>query len=249
VCLARNFGKEAATSAGLHYAHGDAVIILDGDGQHPPALIPDMIAAWRAGAQHVVGIRTSNRRAGLIKRMGSKTYYWLTKRLGAPSVIANATDFRLIDRELVDVFKLYREKKRMTRALLDWSGFTTTYIKFEARNREFGTAGYNFKSLLRLAVNGYIGATLKPLYLVGALGLIVTAIAGLLIVVFGLNQYVFGDPMNLGVTGTAIIALFVTFLVGTLMTCQGIVAIYVANIHLEAQDRPLYIINKAKSHF
>jgi glycosyltransferase involved in cell wall biosynthesis len=247
ISLARNFGKEAATSAGIHHALGDAVILVDADGQHPPKLIPPMITAWLSGVQHVVGVRTSNKKAGLIKNGGSKVFYWVTSKLGATSVLPNATDFRLIDRELVDTFKRYKEKKRMTRALLDWSGFATEYISFDARDREYGKATYSVRALVRLAVNGYIGATLKPLYFVGAIGGIVTTLCALALVVLGSDKYIFNDPLHLGVTGTALIALFVTFLVGILMICQGIVAIYVANIHLEAQDRPLYIVNRAKS--
>lgn len=249
ICLARNFGKEAATSAGLHYALGDAIIILDGDGQHPPDLIPAMLSKWEHGVQHVVGIRTSNKKAGLVKRIGSRAFYRLTHLLGAHAVVANSTDFRLIDRELADVFKLYSEKKRMTRALLDWSGFTTAYIKFEARDREHGEASYNIKALMRLAVNGYISATLKPLYFVGALGCLITICTALALCLLVVNQYFFDDPLNLSVTGSAFILLFVTLLVGILMITQGIVALYVANVHLEAQNRPLYIINNAKSKF
>lgn len=247
ICMARNFGKEAATSAGLHYASGDAVILLDGDGQHPPGLIHDMITAWEHGVQQVVGIRTSNGQASFLKKAGSKVFYFLSKKLGANTVIANATDFRLIDRELVDVFQAFKERKRMTRALLDWSGFTTEYIYFKARDREHGVATYNIKALTRLAVNGYISATLKPLYFVGAFGLFITVLMSLALTLLTLNKFVFNDPLQLGISGSAIITLFVTLLVGILMMSQGIVAIYVANIHLEAQNRPLYIINKAKS--
>lgn len=247
VCLARNFGKEAATTAGIHTAKGDAVAILDGDGQHPPLVLIEMIHRWKQGVQQIVGIRTSNKKAGILKTTGSKLFYLLSRSMGAKSVVANATDFRLIDRELADVFKLYREKKRMTRALLDWSGFQTDYVEFEARDREHGTASYNLKSLARLAVNGYISATLKPLYFVGFIGFVITTLTSLALVILAVNQFLLGDPLSLGVTTGAMITLFATMLVGILMICQGIVAVYVANIHLEAQDRPLYIINKAKS--
>jgi dolichol-phosphate mannosyltransferase len=247
VCLARNFGKEAATSAGIHLARGDVAIILDGDGQHPPEKIKEMLKLWNKGYQHVVGIRATNEKAGLIKTLGSKVFYFLAKRLGATGITANSTDFRLLDRELIDTFKLYGEKKRMTRALLDWSGYKTTHITFDARQRIKGVASYKFRSLLRLAISGYIGATLKPLYLVGVLGVIITVLSFLLVSFLGISQLFFNDPLNLGVSGTAYIALFVTFLVGLLMISQGITAAYIANIQLEAQNRPLYIINRAES--
>lgn len=247
ICLARNFGKEAATSAGIHYARGDAAIILDGDGQHPPSKINDMINLWESGIQHVVGIRATNEKAGFVKTTGSKLFYFLAKHMGAKGLTANSTDFRLIDRELIDTFKLYGEKKRMTRALLDWSGYKTATFSFDARDRTKGTASYKFSSLLRLAVNGYIGATLKPLYFIGLLGGAITTLSFLLIVFLASSQLLFGDPLSLGVSGTAYIALFVTFLVGLLMVSQGITAAYIANIQLESQNRPLYIVNKALS--
>ena len=248
ICLARNFGKEAATSAGIHIARGSAAIILDGDGQHPPEKIKEMLQFWDKGYQHVIGIRTTNEKAGIVKTIGSKLFYFLAKRMGATGITANSTDFRLIDRELIDTFKLYNEKKRMTRALLDWSGYKTTHITFDARQRIKGAPSYKFRSLLRLAINGYIGATLKPLYLVGLLGLFINVLSFVVIAFLGISQLLLNDPLHLGVSGTAYIALFVTFLVGLLMVSQGITAVYIGNIQLEAQNRPLYIINHAESN-
>lgn len=247
ICLARNFGKEAATSAGIHHARGQAAIILDGDGQHPPSKIPEMIRLWESGFQHVVGIRTANEKAGIVKTIGSRLFYFLARHMGATGLTANSTDFRLIDREMIDTFKLFGEKKRMTRALLDWSGYKTTNFTFVARDRTKGTASYKFGSLLRLAISGYIGATLKPLYFIGALGGAITTLSFVLIAFLTISQVLFGDPFNLGVSGTAYIALFVTFLVGLLMVSQGITAAYIANIQLESQNRPLYIVNKTRS--
>lgn len=247
ICLARNFGKEAATSAGIHTARGGAAIILDGDGQHPPEKVREMVTLWKEGFQHVIGIRATNEKAGLVKVLGSRLFYFLASKLGANGITANSTDFRLIDRELIDTFKVFTEKKRMTRALLDWSGYKTAHIAFDARQRTQGAASYKFKSLLRLAINGYIGATLKPLYFVGMIGAAITTLSFLVITFLGISQMFFGDPLSLGVSGTAYIALFVTFLVGLLMISQGITAVYIANIQLEAQNRPLYIINRAES--
>ena len=247
VCLARNFGKEAATSAGLYLARGSAAIVLDGDGQHPPEKIPFMVRRWEDGVQQIVGIRTSNKKAGFFKNMSSKLYYSISRLIGATNVIANATDFRLIDREIIDTFNGFTEKKRMTRALLDWSGYVTEYMPFEARERSYGVAVYTFRSLLRLAFNGYIGSTLKPLYFIGIAGSVIASGSFIMLVVTLINRFFFADELHLGVTGTAFIALFVTFLVGLLMVAQGIVAAYIANIQLEAQNRPIYIVNKAKS--
>lgn len=247
ICLARNFGKEAATSAGLHFARGRAAIIIDGDGQHPPEKIYEMVKLWHEGYQHVVGVRDSNDKAGFVKTVGSKLFYFLARRMGATGLNQSSTDFRLIDREVIDTFKLFSEKRRMTRALLDWSGYKTTQITFDARQRVKGTASYNFKSLLKLAVNSYVGTTLKPLYFVGILGIVITSLSFVLIAFFGITQLFFSDPLHLGISGTAYIALLIAFLVGLLMMSQGIVAAYIASIQLETQNRPLYIINRAES--
>lgn len=244
--LARNFGKEAATSAGLHYATGDAVIVLDADGQHPADLIPRFIEEWKGGAQQVIGIRTSNEKAGFVKTVGSKVFYMLSNALGA-HVRRNATDFRLLDREVVDTFKDYTERKRMTRALLDWSGYETIFIDFEAKPRLHGVAAYSVRSLIRLALNGYISSTLKPLYIISLFGAVITVLSLFAAAFIIIEQVLLNDPLGLGITGTAVIGIFVMFLVGILMIAQGIAAIYIANIHLEVQNRPLYIVNRARS--
>ncbi len=247
ICLSRNFKKEAATTAGINHARGNAVIILDGDGQHPSDMIPEMVQLWEGGVQHVIGIRTSNEKAGVVKTIGSKGFYWLSSILGSQAVVKNATDFRLLDREVVDTFNQFTEKKRMTRSLLDWSGYVTAYMPFKARERTQGVAAYNFSALFRLAINGYIGSTLKPLYFVGILGVGITGLAAFALLFTVINEFLFGDSLHLGVSGTAYIALFLMLLVGILLICQGIIAAYIANIQLEAQNRPLYIINKARS--
>jgi len=248
LCLARNFGKEAATSAGLAAASGQAVIVIDGDGQHPPELIPTMVDAWKEGYQHVVGIRAEMQTVGLGKRLGSRWYYTLTKVLGSgEDIVRGATDYRLLDRELVDAFLEFSERRRMTRALLDWSGFRTLRVPFEARDRKAGLAAYGSTALLRLAVNGFLGSTLKPLYFVGGMGAVITAVAFLTLVVTSINEFALGDPLHLGVTGTAYIVLFVLLMVGLVMVTQGIIAVYIGSIHVETQNRPLYIVNKRYS--
>ena len=246
ICLARNFGKEAATTAGLNFARGSAVIIIDGDGQHPPSLIPKMYAEWEKGQQQIIGVRTSTQKIGFVKKSTSKLFYYFAGKFGAKNISSNSTDYRLLDREVVDAFNRFGEKKRMTRSILDWTGFRTSYLPFEARERSFGKATYNFKSLLKLAINSYVGSTIKPLYLIGIFGLLISSLAFFAIIFVTVND-VLGDFLHLGVTGTATISLLVTFLVGLLMTAQGIVAVYIANIQTETQNRPIYIINKARS--
>ena len=247
LCLSRNFGKEAALTAGLACARGQAVVIIDGDGQHPPELIADMVAAWHQGYQHVVGIRDEMEFAGRFKRLSSRAFYGLSRFLGAGTdIVRGATDYRLVDRELVDAVLRFRERRRMTRALFDWVGYRTLTLPFQARDRRHGEATYTTRALVRLAINSFVGSTLRPLYFVGVVGAFITVLSFIALVAAGINEAL-GDVLRLGITGTAYGVLFVLLMVGLVTVTQGIIAVYVANIHVETQERPLYLVNRRYS--
>lgn len=240
--LSRNFGKEQATTAGLHSAHGAAVIIIDGDGQHPVELIPQFIDRWHKGAHVVVGVRIANQKEGFIKRWGSKFFYSSLRVFGVPNIVPGSTDFRLIDKQVLAAFNNLTERNRVTRALIDWLGYERDYIEFVANPRQHGTATYSFKKLVRLALNGFVSLSFMPLYLSGYMGIFITAlsfIAGIFAVV---EKYILNDPLGLALTGTAILGLMTLFLVGILLIGQGLLAIYVARIYTEVQNRPLYVL-------
>lgn len=241
VYLSRNFGKEQATSAGLHNAIGDAALIIDSDGQHPVELIPEFVRKWRAGSQVVIGIRTANKKEGFIKKHGSRSFYKLLKVLGAPNVIPSSTDFRLVDREVIVAFNSLTEHNRVTRALIDWLGFNRDFIEFQANAREYGEATYSVNKLFKLALNGFVSLSFTPLYLSGYVGLLITFLAFLIGLFSVAEKYIFNDPLGLNLTGTSILAIFILFLVGILLIGQGLLAIYVARIYTEVQNRPLYI--------
>lgn len=242
ISLSRNFGKEQATTAGLHTAGGNAVIIIDADGQHPVELIPDFVNRWQKGAHVVVGVRTSNQREGLVKRLGSKMFYSSLRVFGVPNIVPGSTDFRLIDRQVLSAFKKLTERNRVTRALIDWLGYERDYIQFTAKPRQHGKATYSFKKLVRLALNGFVSLSFMPLYLSGYMGIFITLIsfiAGLFAVT---EKYILNDPLHLALTGTAILGIMILFLVGILLIGQGLLAIYVARIYTEVQNRPLYVL-------
>ncbi len=242
VTLSRNFGKEQATTAGLHKASGEAVIIIDGDGQHPVELIPSFIDRWQKGARVVVGVRTANQKEGFIKRLGSKLFYSSLRVFGVPNIVPGSTDFRLIDKQVLKAFKDLTERNRVTRALIDWLGYERDYIEFVANPRRHGSATYSFKKLVRLALNGFVSLSFMPLYLSGYMGIFITLlsfIAGLFAVI---EKYLLNDPWHLALTGTAILGIMILFLVGILLIGQGLLAIYVARIYTEVQNRPLYVL-------
>lgn len=242
VDLSRNFGKEAALSAGIHEANGQAVLALDSDGQHPVDQIGTFIKKWEAGSDVVVGVRVSNKNEGIIKRYGSKVFYSLFNKITGTNLIPGSTDFRLIDQRVVAEFRKLEERNRITRGLIDWLGFRRDYVEFHADERQFGTAGYTFKKLVELAINTFVSLSAVPLFISGYLGLLFMGI-GLIIGLFILvEQVFFGDPMHLAITGTAMVGILITFLVGVILAAQGLIGLYLARLLDEGQRRPLYIV-------
>jgi len=239
--FARNFGKEIAVSAGLHAAKGDAAIILDADLQHPPKLMPKFIKAWEKGAEVVVGIRRQSSSDGAVKRYGSWLFYRILGRISSTAVTPNATDFRLLDRCAIDAFNQFTEHGRMTRGLIDWLGFKRAYIRFIAPQRMHGQAAYSVRKLFTLAINSFTSHSLLPLKLAGYLGTFIIVSAGLLGLFFYVERYIMGDPYSLHISGTAMLATLILFLVGIMLACLGLVALYIARIHEEVINRPLYI--------
>jgi len=245
--LSRNFGKEVALTAGMREAHGDAVLTIDADGQQPPAIIPQFIEAWKAGADIVVGVRGKFEKHGLIAKMGSKVFYKLLRLMGGQSTVEGSTDFRLIDRAALDEYNKMTEHGRIARGLMDWMGFTKAYIDYPYGNRLAGKPSYSFRRLVGLAVDSLVSMTTTPLVLFGWLGLIITLLSGMLGVFVIIQQFILGDPLSLNWTGPTCLAIFITFLVGLLFISQAIVALYISHIHAETQSRPLYLIDWKQS--
>lgn len=246
ISLSRNFGKEIATTAGLQAANGAAVITLDSDGQHPVELIAEFIARWQGGAKVVVGVRDKNQKEGFVKRSGSKLFYRILQRLTHRPVVPYSTDFRLIDRSVAEEFLRLTERNRMTRAQIDWLGYKSEYIHFQANPREHGSSGYSFKKLFKLAVSSFIAYSVSPLYFVAYVGIVVLPIS-LLVGIGMVVNALLGDPIGLHATGSAYVIVLLLFLVGVLLVSQGIIGLYLSQIHAETQNRPLYIIDKARS--
>lgn len=247
ISLSRNFGKEIATSAGISFATGKATIIMDSDGQHPPKLISTFIEKWKAGAQVVVGVRASNQKEGAIKKWGSKLFYRLFNGVNGVQMQPGSTDFRLIDNSVQKEFIRLSEHNRITRGLIDWLGFKREYIYFDSPARIAGEASYSSKKLIGLAMNSFVSLSLKPLFLLAWVGSIITLIsfaAGLFMLV---EQFILGDPLELNLTGAALLGIFISFLIGLVLTSQGVLAVYLSHIHTHTQGRPLYVVDYSKS--
>ena len=246
VSLARNFGKEVATTAGIHEARGEAIITLDADGQHPVELIPAFIESWQKGAKVVIGIRTENQGEGLVKRFGSQLFYALFNRFAGIRLVPGSTDFRLIDKVVQQSFARMTERNRITRGLIDWLGYDRDYIEFVANPRLQGTAGYSFRRLMKLAIDSMISLSISPLYLAAYLGVIVLPISLLLALVMVIDKLLH-DPLHWNLTGGAFVMVLMLFLIGVLLLSQGIIGLYLSHIHSETQNRPLYIIDEQQS--
>lgn len=241
--FSRNFGKEIAVTAGINNCQGVACIILDADLQHPIEKIPEFIEKWEAGAEVVVGVRKKNKGEGFVKKIGSYFFYKMINRISDMEIVTRATDYRLIDRVVIDAFNRLTEKNRMTRALIDWLGFRREYIYFEANERIHGVPTYGFWKLVRLAFNSMIAFSLFPLKLAGYLGVIITFFSGLLGIFIMIDRYM---TKELHFSGSVILAVVILFLIGVVLVCLGLIALYIANIHAEVTNRPMYIIRKKR---
>lgn len=244
--LSRNFGKEIALTAGLHHAKGDAMIMIDADGQHPAELIPEFIRKWQKGAKVVIGVRESNQKEGPIKRYGSKLFYKLFNGLTDARLVPGSTDFRLIDRVVRGEFVRMTERNRVTRGLIDWLGFEQDYVYFRANERMSGAAGYSLGKLIKLAMDSFVSMSLKPLYFSAYLGLAILPLATL-VLIFSIIEMAIGDPLHLHITGSAYLILVSLLLIGMLLVSQGIMALYLSHIHTETQNRPLFIVDETSS--
>jgi dolichol-phosphate mannosyltransferase len=243
--FSRNFGKEAATSAGIHNAKGDAVICIDADLQHPPSYINEFITKWEEGHDVVIGVRSNNASDTLVKKIGSYIYYKIVNKISETKIIPSATDFRLLDRGVVDDFNLLNEKNRMTRALIDWLGYKRTTLKFIVPERIHGAPAYSFIKLVKLAMESFISHSLFPLRLTGYVGLVTMPLSGLLLLIMFIDRYFHYFHFNF--SGPAILANVVMFLVSILLISIGLLSYYIGHMHQESQNRPLYVIRKKGS--
>lgn len=242
--LARNFGKEAAVSAGLEATKGKAAVIMDADLQMPPRLIGKFIKRWEKGAEVVIGV-FAERNMSPLKKIGARGFYWIMQTISRTKITPNATDFRLLDREVIDAFNGLTERNRMTRGLIDWLGYKRSYVRFKQEARRYGQPAYTYRKLINLAVNSFTGYSLLPLKLAGYLGFIILALsipAGLFMYI---ERYVLDDPLRLLITGTDMLAILILFLVGIVLACMGLISLYIAHIHDEVTNRPLYITRRS----
>jgi polyisoprenyl-phosphate glycosyltransferase len=237
IALSRNFGKEAAMLAGLEYAKGEAVIILDADLQHPPSFIPEMIDKWRSGAQIVHAVKRSRKDDSAGKKAAAYCINQLISSLGGIN-INNSSDFKLLDREIVDIL-VHRlpERERFFRGLTSWLGFAEEYIYFDVATRQGDESKWSFWSLLELAITALTSFTSLPLRIVTFLGF-----ATLILGFFVAGDTILSLIKGQAVSGFATIIISQLLIGSFIMISLGIIGEYIAKIYEEVKARPHYLV-------
>lgn len=239
--LARNFGHQIAVTAGLNFARGQIIVILDADLQDPPELIPDMVEMWRQGYQVVYAQRTQRLKESWFKRFMAYSFYRLLKRLADVDIPTDTGDFCLMDRQVVEVLNAMPERNRYIRGLRSWVGFRQTAIRFERDPRFAGEVKYTFRKSLALAINGLVSFSRVPLRISTYVGLL-AAIAAVLMALLVLYWRIFVP--NSPLTGYATV-LMATFFIGAVqLVCIGILGEYIGRIYEEVKGRPLYTLGE-----
>ena len=243
--LSRNFGHQAALTAGLDCAQGGYVISMDGDGQHPPALIPAMLGLAESGYDLVLTQREDELTGSFFKRQTASAFYRLINRIGDTQILPGGADFRLMSRSVVEGFKQMREYHRFLRGMVSWMGFRTVILPYTPPARLGGSSKYTLKKMLRLASNAVFSFSLVPLYIGISLGVLMLVLA-LAEMFYVLSFWITGNLQNLAPGWSSL--MFVLLVIGgILMILLGFIGIYVGFIFQEVKRRPIYIVRQTVS--
>lgn len=239
ISFSRNFGKEAAMYAGFCNVRGDYAAVMDVDLQDPPAMLPQMLQIIRSGEYDSVATRRSTRDGEpVVRSWFAKRFYRMINRISDADIVDGARDFRLMKREMVDTIVRMSEYNRFSKGIFGWIGFRTYWLAYENRSRAAGETKWNFRQLLRYAVDGVINFSQVPLSVASWFGMLMTAVAFAAVVFIVLRRLIWGDP----VAGWASIVCMITLIGGIQLFCIGIMGQYIAKIYMEVKKRPHYIV-------
>lgn len=239
--FSRNFGHQAAVTAGLKYTTGDVVAIMDADLQDPPEVIAEMIKLWEQGNEVIYAKRKSREGESKFKLFTAKMFYKVLNGLSDVEIPKDTGDFRLADRKVIDVINSLPEHNKFLRGLFSWVGFKQIPLEYERKERFAGKTKYPLKKMLKLASDGITSFSTKPLKILGALGLI-SVIASIIILIYALISYIFN--LNQLTAGWTSIMVTVTFLGGMQLLSIWLISEYIGKIYDESKGRPEYIIDK-----
>lgn len=238
ISFSRNFGKEAGMYAGLQHSTGDYVIIMDADLQHPPTMIPDMIAGINEGYDCCAAQRISRKGEAPIRSFFSRMFYRLNRKMTNIDLVQGAVDFRIMSRQMVDAVLALSERQRFSKGIFSWVGFKTKWLPYENVERPLGQTKWSFTGLLKYAVDGITCFSITPLRLVTGLGFFISFFAFIYIIFTLVQTFIFGiDTPGYVTTLCAIL-----FLGGIVEISIGILGEYIAHIYMEVKGRPIYVL-------
>lgn len=240
VVLSRNFGKEIALTAGLQYAAGKAVVPIDADLQHPPELIPSLIAKWREGYEVVYAVRESRETDAPLRRAATRGFYWLFDRLSNTAIPRDAGDFRLLDRRVVDAINAMPERSRFMKGIFSWVGFRQVGVSYKVEPRLHGASGWSPRKLFHFAVDGVTAFSNVPLIAWGYVGAVIAALSLCAGAFFVLRTLIQG----VDVPGYASLMVAVLFFGGVQLFSLGIIGSYLGRVFEEVKRRPLYLVRE-----
>jgi dolichol-phosphate mannosyltransferase len=240
IALARNFGHQNALKAGLDMADGDCVIMMDGDMQHPPDLIPEMLAQWEAGHDIVYTIRKDHKEIPMMKRKTSNMFYNLINNLSDIELEPGTADFRLMDKKVVAVFRTFKETDLFMRGLVKWMGFRQIGIEYDPAQRTQGRSKYTVKKMIRFALQGITSFSTRPLYIAVYLGFIFSLLS-LLYIPYIVYSFYFGHVIS---GWTSVIAT-IAFFGGLQLMILGIIGMYLGKLFMQSKQRPHYIVKES----
>lgn len=241
ISFSRNFGHQAAVTAGLKHVTGDAIVIIDADLQDPPELIPEMIKLWEKGNEVIYGKRKSRKGESAFKLFTAKMFYKTLNALSDVEIPKDTGDFRLVDRKVVDTINKMPEHNKFLRGLFSWVGYKQMPFEYEREERFAGKTKYPLGKMLKLALDGIISFSTKPLKLLGGLG-IISIFISIFILIYALISYAF--KLNNLSAGWTSIMVTVTFFAGVQLVSLWIMSEYIGRIYDETKQRPQYIIDK-----
>ncbi len=239
ISLSRNFGHQNALMAGMEHAAGDNIIIMDGDLQHPPSLIPAMLDKLNNGFDLVLTQRTKTENIGALKKMMATVFYSFINAISDTKIEANVADFKAFNRKVLNSILQFKERELFLRGIFSWIGYKTTTIEFDAPARKFGKTKYSFGKMLKLALKGTTSFSFKPLRIALLAGSFIS-LAAFAFGIFALIAYFKGNT----VPGWASLIIAVMFLGGTQLLAIGLLGEYIASLFTETKHRPLYLIDR-----
>jgi polyisoprenyl-phosphate glycosyltransferase len=239
--FSRNFGHQIAVTAGLDACRGNSVVIIDGDLQDPPELIPELYAKHKEGFEVVYAQRKSRKGESVFKKYTAKMFYRILKNLTNVTIPVDTGDFRIIDRKVVDALKKMPEQNKFLRGQIAWIGYRQTAVLFDRHERKAGNSGYPFSKMLKFALDGITGFSDRPLAFVTRMGFWVSFFSFIVIVYALLSHFVLQQT----ITGWTSIIISTMFIGGIQLFSIGIIGEYISRINTNAQNRPLYIIESA----